>query len=108
MPLGNVFDVEKAKATEKGYDLFILGISPDWPKEQWKSALLKELEARKYVAISIGNGIRGNKDWTPVFEKLVNLCIEKQPGAKLGFAVLPNDVVAACERALGRTDEFPS
>ncbi|KAK5072948.1 hypothetical protein LTS08_007070 [Lithohypha guttulata] len=97
----------RTEAESKGYNLTICTLDPiNWPEEQTLSVLGKELDTRKYTVISIGFGVRGNRGATPMFEKMVNLCVEKQPGAKFGFAVHPTDIVSACERAMGVSERI--
>ncbi|KAK5958306.1 hypothetical protein OHC33_000148 [Knufia fluminis] len=89
---------DKAKTRNFILDMYEFDISAS--HDEVIVGLTQYLKSKKYVAISIGFGVRGNRDLTPLFEKLVNACIEHQPGAKFGFALLPTAVVEACERVL--------
>lgn len=100
-PKGDVLEKQKAQAEAQGFDLTIwLVDAVNEPPEKVLADFKQKLEEKQYAAVSIGFGVRGNRDITPVFEKMVNLCIEMQPGVKMAFANLPDDVVDACQRVL--------
>lgn len=99
-PDGNIIPNEKSKAESRNFNLDMYECDTSKSNDEIITGLTQLLKSKKYVAISIGNGVRGNGDLTPLFEKLVNACIELQPGTKFGFALLPTLVVEACERVL--------
>ena len=102
-PNNGVLEGEAARGREKGLEISWLLIDLlKEPADTCLSQFREKLAEREYAVISIGNGVRGNKDLTAAFEKLVNTAFEMQPKAKLGFAATPDDVVSACERVLGR------
>lgn len=91
---------EIAKAKSRGFSLEFYECDPAKSNDEIVDGLTQYLKSKKYAAISIGNGVQGNKDFTPLFEKLVNACVQHQPETKLAFALLPTTVVDACERVL--------
>ncbi|KAK5093429.1 hypothetical protein LTR70_004790 [Exophiala xenobiotica] len=99
-PAGTMISNEISKATAANYHLDVFEVDLSLPHDEIISGLTQHLKSKAYAAISIGFGVRGNKDLTPLFEILVNTCIEYQPKAKLGFALWPTQMVEACERVL--------
>lgn len=99
----DVLDKQRELAPTKNLDLtFCVVGALNEPPETALAGLKQKLEEHKYAIVSIGFGIRGNRDLTPLFERMVNLIIEKQPGVKLAFAKSPHDVVDACMRILNQ------
>lgn len=100
-PKGNVLDKQRERAAAENISLsFLLVEAVKEPPETILAKLRGKLEERKYEVVSFGFGVRGNRDITPLFEKMVNMTLEMQPGVKLAFAVLPSDVFDACMRVL--------
>lgn len=100
-PTGTLFDEEIERAKVQNIDLSYLVIDfVNEPKEKVLDVLSKKLKEQKYTVVSIGFGVRGNRGLTEVFEKMVNMCWELQPGVKLAFATSPRDVTDAAVRVL--------
>lgn len=99
-PDNTLISNETSRAKASNFNLDMYSCDTALPYDDVVSGLTHMLKSKKYAAISIGFGVRGNKDLTPLFEKLVNACIEHQPEVKLGFALLPTAVVEACARVL--------
>lgn len=100
-PDGTLFDEEIERAKAQNLDLSYLTIDPvNDTKEKVLDELLERLKQQKYTVISIGFGVRGNRGLTEVFEDMVNMCWEIQPGVKMAFATSPRDVVEAAIRVL--------
>ena len=91
-------ETARAKASNFNLDFYECDIS--LPHDDVVLGLTQLLRSKKYAAISVGFGVRGNRDLTTLFEKLVNACIEHQPEVKFGFALLPTTVVETCARVL--------
>jgi len=104
-PGDTIIPAEIAKAKAGNFDLEVYGCDTSKSTDDVVSGLAQYLRSKKYAAISIGFGVRGNRDLTPLFEELVNTCIEHQPEAKFGFAISPAGIFETCERALRRTGE---
>lgn len=101
-PGTDVFHIEAEKAASQGFELAtyeadVKALSED----EILKRLSEKLKEREYAAVTIGFGVRGKKELTGLFEKMVNLCIVEGKGAKLGFAITPNDIVDAAGRVLG-------
>lgn len=99
-PEGTMIPNEIAKAKSRNFNLDVYEIDTSLAHDEIVSGLTRYLKSKKYAAITIGFGIRGNSDLTPLFEKLVNACVEHQPGAKYGFALHPTLMVETVERVL--------
>lgn len=95
-------EVERATAQNLSLEFLLVDLDQK-AVDECVTELKHRLDEKRYAAISIGFGVRGNRDHTDVFEKLVNTCVELNPGVKFGFAIWPDDVVASLERALGRS-----
>lgn len=84
-------DADVARAKEIGFDVTVLHVNPldpTWSAEQFRKLLMNQ----KFEGISIGFGIRGNREYTALFEELVNTARELNPSSKLGFSVGPDDI----------------
>ncbi len=99
-PEGTMIPNEIAKAKSSNCNLDVYEIDASVGHDEIISGLTQYLKSKKYAAITIGFGVRGNSDLTPLFEKLVNACVEHQPGAKYGFALHPTLMVESFERVL--------
>ena len=100
-PDGTIVQKQIAKAKDNNYDLDVYLCDTSLSHDEIISGLVTQyLKSTKYVAISIGFGVRGNKDHTPLFEKLVNACVEHQPGVKFAFALLPTEMTESFNRVL--------
>lgn len=88
-----------ARAKEAGYEPSNIDLDPQNVADslvRWEAELKKE----KWDLVVIGYGIRGNKDFTELFEKAVNAAVAIQPGIKFGFSVSPAGVFECMKRVL--------
>ncbi|KAK4496725.1 hypothetical protein PRZ48_012708 [Zasmidium cellare] len=90
-------DMEKARAF--GYDTSALDLDPDDIEGSMKR-LQAELKRQKCDVLLIGFGLRGNKDFTELFERAVNAGFEADPTIKFGFTRSPDDVLNTARRVL--------
>lgn len=88
-----------AKAREDGYDVSNIDVNPK-DAEDSIERLEAELERQKWDLLIIGFGIRGNKDFTELFEKVVNAAIGVQPTIRFGFSRAPDEVYETMKRVL--------
>ncbi|ORY22128.1 hypothetical protein BCR39DRAFT_392164 [Naematelia encephala] len=79
---------------EAGYDYEFLEYGPDESMDR----LTKVLESRTWSGVCIGNGIRSTKQFTTLFEALVNTIHEKSPQSRLLFNTLQDDTMVAVRR----------
>lgn len=98
---GNIKLLEEAlqKATEAGYYHLTIDVDPNNPKESLL-ALENELKSKDYDLFVIGFGIRGNRDFTAVFEEVVNLSVSVSPKTRFGFSPAPGAVFETIQRVL--------
>ncbi|KAF3922150.1 hypothetical protein ABW21_db0201509 [Orbilia brochopaga] len=76
-----------------GFDTILFEFEPhDLPLFQEK------LKERKWDAVIIGFGVRGQPPLTTHFEAVVNMVREHDAGIKLGFNTIPSDTVQAAKR----------
>ncbi|EJT68586.1 hypothetical protein GGTG_13848 [Gaeumannomyces tritici R3-111a-1] len=59
----------------------------------------EQIKKTPFKIVAIGGGVRGDLARTPLFEQLVNICIEEiKPTPRLVFPSSPDDAVAALKR----------
>ncbi|KAH6616468.1 hypothetical protein C7974DRAFT_416598 [Boeremia exigua] len=92
-----VEDIEKAKAA--GYDCSGLDVNPD-QAEATIQQIKEILQGQHYDLFVIGFGLRSNPTLTPLFEDVVNACVEVSPKTKFGFNPLPNELYSTILRLL--------
>ncbi|KAK5944497.1 hypothetical protein PMZ80_003779 [Knufia obscura] len=106
-----------AKAATNNIHLEHHTIDPHLPATESLSGLPSLISSRKWDVISIGFGLRGNKELTGLFEGVVNLVVEfgcgygregqgegKGNGGKrtrLAFAVVPDEICEVAGRVMG-------
>jgi hypothetical protein len=73
-----------------------IDVSPEDPSSF--EATLREIHNPKWDGVIVGNGIRGNPDMTPSFEKIVNAIKELAPQAKIMFNTTPVTSLDAIQR----------
>jgi hypothetical protein len=85
--------------------LFPLGVSRTLPSTILRRAGINVERARqigesggRQELTGSGFGIRGTKQFTPLFEKLVNTISEKSPQSKLLFNIAPDNTLEAVRR----------
>lgn len=84
-------------AAEKGYDLKPVLISPD-NVQKGIEEFEEKLQSQKWDGVMVGFGIRGDPQFTEVFEQLMNLCRVKSPESQLVFNTEPKDVLPSILR----------
>lgn len=88
---------EIERAYEAGYDVTNFDINPEDPA--WSVQQVTELlNSKHFDVMTLGFGIRGNKEWTSLFEDLVNTARELSPRTKLGFSTSPADICGTIKR----------
>ncbi|KAK3641772.1 hypothetical protein LTR56_011099 [Elasticomyces elasticus] len=58
----------------------------------------EQLSSRKWAAVNVGYGVRGHKEHTETFERLLDACRRICPGAKIIFSNGPDEVITAIRR----------
>ena len=84
-------------AKSAGYDLEIISVKPT----EFRTKLVmiqQKLSQDKPHLFIIGNGIRGNAEYTKFFEDLISVCGKASPGTKLGFNTRLDDTIEVCKR----------
>lgn len=64
----------------------------------WLDEVKNVLASQSWDGFIIGNGIRGNPDFTTVFEKLIRIGREMAPNTPMGFNTHPLDILETIER----------
>ncbi|KAK5958303.1 hypothetical protein OHC33_000145 [Knufia fluminis] len=100
-----------AKATNNNIHLEHHTVDTHLPATESLSGLPSLISSREWDVISIGFGLRGNKELTGLFEGLVNLVVEgvcrggdgegQGKRTRLAFAVVPDEICEAAGRVLG-------
>ncbi|KAK0362567.1 hypothetical protein LTR91_020634 [Friedmanniomyces endolithicus] len=86
-----------AQAREAGFEVIGEDVNPSDPDDTIKR-FSAQLESRQWVAVNVGYGIRGHKDHTELFERILEACRTIRPGAKIIFSNGPDEVFAAIKR----------
>ncbi len=89
------------KALEAGYDLemVILDIA-NFTSE--KDKVEERFRSKHWDGVIVGFGVRGNPDYTEIFETLVNMASEIVPGVQFGFTSTPEDLFPCLQRVFGQ------
>ncbi|KAK5118498.1 hypothetical protein LTR62_003013 [Meristemomyces frigidus] len=90
----------QASVTEAKAAGFIIE-SEDMNPADVKDSLVRftaRLREREWMAVNIGYGVRGVKENTVLFERLLEAVREVRPGAKLVFSNAPDEIVPAIRR----------
>ena len=91
---------ELKRAHEAGYETSLLELNPDDVTGSL-AALQEALRSKEYDAFLIGFGVRGKKEYTPLFEGVVNASREISPRMKLLFSTSPDAVFETILRGFG-------
>lgn len=86
-----------AEASTLGFDGESFDVDPD-QAEATVHKLREKLAARKWDGVSIGFGVRGQIQFTGLFEDCVNAVIDEAPGARFVFSTHPDKVVEGIRR----------
>lgn len=95
-----LISTEIEKGTTAGLELELHQVNLQDSEEQTLKELEQSLLKRNWEAIAFGYGLRGDRDRTPLFEKIVNVAVQRVPNAKIAFPILPDKIVEAFERVL--------
>ena len=85
-------------AAEKGFDVRMMQLSGAAESSAWLDEVKSALASQSWDGFIIGNGIRGNPDFTMVFEQLVSIGREAAPTTPMGFNTHPLDILETIER----------
>ncbi|KAK0262001.1 hypothetical protein LTR91_020970 [Friedmanniomyces endolithicus] len=86
-----------AQARDAGFEVIGEDVNPGDPDDTIKR-FSAQLESRQWVAVNVGYGIRGNKDHTVLFERILEACRTTRPEAKIIFSNGPDEVFTAIKR----------
>ncbi|KAK0268172.1 hypothetical protein LTR91_015388 [Friedmanniomyces endolithicus] len=86
-----------AQARDAGFEIIGEDVDPNEPDDTIKRFSTR-LESRQWVAVNVGFGIRGNKDHTLMFERILEACRTIRPEAKIIFSNGPDEVFTAIKR----------
>ncbi|KAK0289162.1 hypothetical protein LTS00_009380 [Friedmanniomyces endolithicus] len=82
---------------DAGFEVIGEDMNPGDPDDTIKR-FSAQLESRQWVAVNVGYGIRGNKDHTVLFERILEACRTTRPEAKIIFSNGPDEVFTAIKR----------
>jgi hypothetical protein len=85
------------RAKEAGFDVSNIALNPT-DIEDSRKRLEEKLKSQDWDGLLIGFGIRGNKDYTELFEEAVNLAKDVTPRTRLLFGKSPDDLYATLQR----------
>ncbi|WLW50367.1 hypothetical protein [Streptomyces sp. YU58] len=80
---------------EEGY----LSLDPD----EAEAELRRLFDGRSFGVVLVGGGIKNVPEYTVLFERVVNVLIDLQPGIRLSFSSHPTNVPEALQRWLNRS-----
>jgi len=86
-----------AKAKAAGFEIVAEDVDPSDPEGTIRR-LTDQLNSREWVAVNVGFGVRGHKEHTETFEKLLNAARTIRPDAKVIFSNGPDEVITAIRR----------
>ncbi|KAI5369152.1 hypothetical protein Slin14017_G000310 [Septoria linicola] len=89
--------MDAAKAA--GYDCHGVDVNPKDPEDTLRR-IKDELQKRHCDLFIIGFAVRGNPDYTSMFEQLVNTSVEVSPKTKFGFMPKPTELYPTILRIL--------
>lgn len=98
----NIMTMFKAglqECRESGIDYDTCLVNPLDSAES-RRRLERSLAEKKYDVVCVGFGLRGNRDFTPLFEQIVNEAVRAQPQARFAFQGWPNEIVASIRRVV--------
>ena len=86
-----------AKANAAGFEIVAEDVNPQDPDDTVRR-LTDQLRSREWAAVNVGYGVRGHKEHTETFEKLLNAARTIRPDAKIIFSNGPDEVITAIRR----------
>ena len=84
-------------AREAGFEVIGEDVNPNDPEDTARR-FVERLRERDWAAVNVGYGVRGHKEHTELFEKLLNAAREIRPQAKIIFSNGPDEVITAIRR----------
>ncbi|KAK4890289.1 hypothetical protein LTR27_011050 [Elasticomyces elasticus] len=85
------------QANEAGFDVDNIAFNPKEPKDSIRR-LEDKLRSQHWAGFLIGWGVRGNKEYTPLFETAVNTARRMDPQTMLLFGNAPDDLFNTLQR----------
>ncbi|KAK5686338.1 hypothetical protein LTS10_002455 [Elasticomyces elasticus] len=86
-----------AKAKAAGFEVIGEDVDPTDPEDTIRR-FTEQLSSRKWAAVNVGYGVRGHKEHTETFERLLDACRRIRPDAKIIFSNGPDEVITAIRR----------
>ncbi|KAI7299828.1 hypothetical protein KC340_g13628 [Hortaea werneckii] len=90
-----------AQARAAGFEIIPCDINPQDPEDSFQrfaAELHRSPEERQWVGVNFGFGVRGHKENTEVFERMVNEVVQSGMGVKVMFSNGPDDLIKAVRR----------
>ncbi|KAI7090653.1 Palmitoyltransferase akr1, ankyrin repeat-containing protein akr1 [Hortaea werneckii] len=86
------------QARAAGFEIIPCDINPQDPEESFQrfaAELHRPREERQWVGVNFGFGVRGHKENTEVFERMLNEVVQSGMGVKVMFSNGPDDLIKA-------------
>ena len=87
----------EAALREAGFDIVPCRLTSDDPDDA-ETTIRAALAERPVQVVMIGAGLRMAADYTPLFEKVVNLLVDLVPGVRFCFNTSPETTIDALRR----------
>ncbi|KAK3115985.1 hypothetical protein LTR53_004099 [Teratosphaeriaceae sp. CCFEE 6253] len=94
-----------AQANAAGFEIVPEDVNPQDPEGSIQR-LVDQLRRREWAAVNVGFGVRGHKEHTETFERLLNAARTIRPGAKIIFSNGPDEVITAIRRNFPEDFEY--
>ena len=95
---------DSTKAREHGFDCSFMELNPE-DVSTMLDMVKDKLKSEHWHGFVIGFGVRGRKEYTVLFEDVVNAAREITPATKLMFSTAPDGVFEAIQRAFPGSGE---
>ncbi|KAK5086785.1 hypothetical protein LTS08_007198 [Lithohypha guttulata] len=100
-PNGDALAKITAHAASKNIELTSCLIDMAGTDDEEIVKLVKEkLNEQQYTVISFGWAFRAIKEINTKFERVLNVCVQMQPGARMGFPTSPQEMLTVVERVM--------
>lgn len=87
----------EAVLRDAGFDVVPCRLTSDDPDEA-EEKIRDTVANRRFPVVVIGAGLRMAEEYTPLFERVVNLLVELVPGIKFCFNTSPDTTIDALRR----------
>ncbi|KAK3115620.1 hypothetical protein LTR53_004827 [Teratosphaeriaceae sp. CCFEE 6253] len=94
-----------ALANAAGFEIVAEDVNPQDP-EGTLQRMTDQLRSREWAAVNVGFGVRGHKEHTETFERLLNAARTIRPEAKVIFSNGPDEVITAIRRNFPEDFEY--